>query len=622
MKKILILLSCFLFIPVVKAVEVDYKITNYFANYQIQANGDVFVKEAFVINGSLNGYERDLLYKNSLLSNYQPGKIDFANSAIYNATNIYDIKASAYILNTAANFDLLQKDITYLLPTKQNNNAYYTIADITDGYRLRTYSAMNNQTQVFYYEYYIDNVVVIHNDVAEFYYNIVGQNLDDDIANVEIRVLLPQSDQSNYFRIWAFGPLNGTATFIDKIGFRAQISPLAMNTPLSLRTTFALGLITDQKTLRRSEQNAFKAIIAYGDEQAALANEERARIKEIFYGIEYSALGYTILLIMSFIVIRQRYDKEYPNSFKAKYNRQFIEDYNVEVIDYLMNKRITPNALSASIMNLIYKKNITVKELPKKNYEFTYQNDNQTNDTEKYLIDFLFNKVGNKEQFTLSGLKAYGKSKVTYNEFTTSYSNWRHKVVVEAKAQGFFEGMLKVKVYAFIMAFVGLFIWLAAIANITGFAYAKLLIILVVPFIIYTIVFTKRTPKGNDHYQKWLAFKRFLNDFGLFDTKELPEIILWERYLVYAVIFGLAGKVQKVMNTRFNEINENTAQTDFMPIYYLHMSNALSSSVNTAVHQAISAANANSVQTTSGGFGGGFSGGGGFGGGGGGGRGF
>ena len=34
---------------------------------------------------------------------------------------------------------------------------------------------------------------------------------------------------------------------------------------------------------------------------------------------------------------------------------------------------------------------------------------------------------------------------------------------------------------------------------------------------------------------KWTAFKKFLNDFGSFDVKELPEIKLWERYLVFPV---------------------------------------------------------------------------------------
>lgn len=37
----------------------------------------------------------------------------------------------------------------------------------------------------------------------------------------------------------------------------------------------------------------------------------------------------------------------------------------------------------------------------------------------------------------------------------------------------------------------------------------------------------RRTKKGMLEYSKWLAHKRFLNDFSNFNQKELPEIILW-----------------------------------------------------------------------------------------------
>ena len=34
-------------------------------------------------------------------------------------------------------------------------------------------------------------------------------------------------------------------------------------------------------------------------------------------------------------------------------------------------------------------------------------------------------------------------------------------------------------------------------------------------------------------------------DFGRMDTKDLPEIVLWEKYLAYAVTLGCADKLAK-----------------------------------------------------------------------------
>ena len=67
---------------------------------------------------------------------------------------------------------------------------------------------------------------------------------------------------------------------------------------------------------------------------------------------------------------------------------QFIvpPHYNVEVVDYLMHKTITENALSASIMNLVYKKNIKVEAVPevKDEYKFTLVTRNKLSDTDEY----------------------------------------------------------------------------------------------------------------------------------------------------------------------------------------------------------------------------------------------
>ena len=78
---------------------------------------------------------------------------------------------------------------------------------------------------------------------------------------------------------------------------------------------------------------------------------------------------------------------------------------------------------------------------------------------------------------------------------------------------------------------------------------------------IYFLVFRKRTKKGNEEYTKWNALKNFLNDFGRMNEKEIMEITLWERYLVYATVFKIADKVEKVMKVKLQDFNYN--DTDF-----------------------------------------------------------
>ena len=150
--------------------------------------------------------------------------------------------------------------------------------------------------------------------------------------------------------------------------------------------------------------------------------------------------------------------------------------------------------------------------------------------------------------------------------------------------------------------------------------------LLSIGILVYSLAFKKRTKYGNDQYVRWKAFKKFLLDFGDFSVKELPEIALWERYMVYATVFGIADKVSKVMNVKIKELEASGTYVGTYNSYYFHsnLAASINSSVNTAVSNAHSTAASVASSSSSSGFGGGggFSSGGGFGGGGGGGHGF
>lgn len=141
--------------------------------------------------------------------------------------------------------------------------------------------------------------------------------------------------------------------------------------------------------------------------------------------------------------------------------------------------------------------------------------------------------------------------------------------------------------------------------------------------LIYVISFKKRTLKGNEDYVKWKAFKKFLLNFGRFRDKELPEIVLWEKYLVYATIFGIADRVSKAMEIKVKEVDPNATTFNSNLFYNYYFTSSLVKTIDTT-RSASASQVAASTQSSGAGFGGGFSGGGGFGGGGtgGGGRGF
>ena len=136
------------------------------------------------------------------------------------------------------------------------------------------------------------------------------------------------------------------------------------------------------------------------------------------------------------------------------------------------------------------------------------------------------------------------------------------------------------------------------------------------------ILISKRTKKGHEEYEKWKGLENFLKDFGKFKERDLPHIELWEKYLVYAMAFGIADRLAKTMQVKFKELKEQSRINTF-DLYYINnfsnLNNQLNRNVSGAVRSAMNTKAAQSRSSSGSGFGGGFSGGGGFGGGGGGG---
>ncbi|NYZ78463.1 DUF2207 domain-containing protein [Candidatus Micrarchaeota archaeon] len=80
--------------------------------------------------------------------------------------------------------------------------------------------------------------------------------------------------------------------------------------------------------------------------------------------------------------------------------------------------------------------------------------------------------------------------------------------------------------------------------------YAALLVNVLFAVIDYKFKFTltRFTEEGEKHYEAWRGLHSFLDEVPTFKRKTPPEIVLWEKYLVYAVIFGNADRVAKAMS--------------------------------------------------------------------------
>lgn len=65
-----------------------------------------------------------------------------------------------------------------------------------------------------------------------------------------------------------------------------------------------------------------------------------------------------------------------------------------------------------------------------------------------------------------------------------------------------------------------------------------------------------RTNKGVIEFQKLISFQNFLSNFGNFVDKHPEEVVLWDRYLSYAQVFGLTNEIMK---SGYNQLVKNSS---------------------------------------------------------------
>ena len=117
-----------------------------------------------------------------------------------------------------------------------------------------------------------------------------------------------------------------------------------------------------------------------------------------------------------------------------------------------------------------------------------------------------------------------------------------------------------------------------------------------------------------ERMEQVIGFKKFLEEMSLIDEKEVIEVKLWEEYLIFASILGIADKVQKQLGKMCPTFNE---ESEIDTIYTMNMVRTFSynscRAVDNARYQAEEAARSSGMGGSSSSFGGGggFSGGGG-----------
>ena len=559
------------------------------ARYYIEVNvldtGDAEIKELKLMDGVYKGYKTSIRYKSNGLSKFDGSKSSFEGSDIYNASaltnvKVYDVKF------TTTDFSVINKknkEFVLVNNAKKGDYGVYTKTKNSEGVDIMSYQP-SSYARASLITYTLKDLVVVHNDIAEIAHDFIGTDYAEEINNLIIRINLPSS--SKELRIFSHGPLNGNNRIIDDKSVEITYKRLPKNNPVDARVVFDKSLVP--KATKKSNADGLNKILEVEKERANYANKLRESARKREKMLQTLAIIMEILLgiwLIGLIAIVYKFynknDKEYRSEFDGKYFRDFPEEYTPSTVSYLMNKSINNLSFNAGILDLIRKKAITIEEVTidkkglfknkqQKDYKLS-RNMNFNLDTlstsEKKLFNLLIGTVGNGDYVILGDMKEFSKDYDNAKRLISGYDSWRYACESEAETEEFYENTKKEKTNCILYSLI--FIPITFLALLCGSNMGRVLLmdLFGILAIIYFSSATKRTKKGNEQYHKWKGLKNFLADFGRLDEKDLPEIKLWERYLVYATMFGLAVKVQNAMKMNLERMNYSD-NIDFTYLYF------------------------------------------------------
>ena len=490
----------------------------------------------------------------------------------------------------------------------------------------------------FEMSYTIIDAVKNYADCSEFYWQFISTRSAIPARKVTGIITLPTNVINDEdFRVWAHGPLNGNITKISSNTVIFEVENLPSRTMLEARVVTPTYVFeANENTSSTSKLNS---ILSQEQEWADEANRKREAIARSQKMMKLMTIAFFTLtniggIILCIVLISKikeykRQLEEAPNikpTMPSKYYRDIPNEKatpaDAAFLYYFKNSTFSmhiPGVISATMLDLCMKKYLSFEVSSNKKDEIkvilTPNMDISLLPRDEIIIYQMLEKVSTNKEFTMKEFEKYCKNHSS--SFIKQYNSIEPNVKNEVEFQGNYDKKLITQANNWAIKGAG-FTFLAATSIF-------FMIASIIPSIICCVYcfkisgrYNTLTQKGTDEKEAWNGLKNYMEDFSMMKDKEVPELALWEKYLVYATAFGIADKVLKQLKVIYPQITD----TDYMNshgysylhyMYNINMSSNFIHSINSAVTTTY-----NSVNYSSGsGSGGGFSGGGGFGGGGG-----
>ncbi|MDF2632701.1 MAG: hypothetical protein K0Q85_1297 [Caproiciproducens sp.] len=596
---------------------------------KLSSNGDMQVTETWRVNLK----DRDKTYRNL----YKTFPVD-QNTKVENLS-VYDMDSNttyAYrddIDPTNGNYNV--ENVCYIYQTGTGTEIGWLMPPIDSGVRK------------FKVSYTVTNVISVYQDTSVLYNAFIGKNFSLPIQSLHGTISLPSGAKQADLKAW----LHCTAESSLKIESPTQISFTASNIPaatlVETRALMPVSLFPDSKRIVASnvKSNIEKEELKWANDWAA-KQLERQRM-EYIVGI-VDAAGGAILIIIGIIFLIWAKKKAKRHAVEApEYTREIPEGSSpggAANLFYFYSGGVTDRergrVFSATLMSLAHKGYVRFDTDEHKDLVVTVTGDTKRTvltQSEQTFYDMITTVASDfDDKFTMKQFEKYANKHNKYID--SSVEGFLSQTKREIAAKGYYEHRPAFLTVSSVLGIVGIIAAVFLLISTKGWlVYLPLgLLLFGILMMVAASTKTRLSEKGEYDYAVWHGLKKYMLEFSRMKEYGVPELTLWEEFLVYATMMGISEKVCAQLKMVYPQLNDDTyLNTNFGTsyMYYMfgrsmgmggfsHMGSDFGSSLGATMSNistsATRLAHPPSSNGGNGGFGGGGFGGGGFGGGGGG----
>ena len=495
----------------------------------------------------------------------------------------------------------------------------------------------SSATKKYKISYTVEDAITKYSDYAELYWQFVGSDFEVNADKITGIITLPSHAQrKDDIKVWGHTEdLNGEiyVTDLDEISF--ELDGFNSGRYVEIRTLFPTSMIVS--TSRVHNVNILNDVIEEETVWANEANARRARRDATNFLITLVVVIVCVLLSV-FSILRAI---KQANKFKGK--TKYKPTQELEYYRDLPRENATPaqslyvyfetksgiaandigKVVSATLLNLNLKKHLEFQVEKEKNKEkitmkILNADTKDLSADEKVVFEFLQKACKDNNEITVKEFEKYIKRTSTTDILAlktningqTKRELIKQQIYDAEQEKVYKDQSSQTTIYALIIFFAIFAIaFTSEFLNVFGYiGIFGLIVCQVIAIVINSRTLKKinvYTQKGIDEKEMWRGLKKYMEDFSMLDKREVPEIAIWEHFLVFATAFGIADKVLKQLKVVYPNI-ENDLNVNTYTCMYFMMNTNFSSSFSNAISTSMS-----SAYTSASGGGGGFSGGGG-----------